>query len=233
MTFRNKIYGTTLFTVLLLGACSVEASDGLPAEFDTACAETRLDKDCRVLSSSSTYFEDLPDIALQIQTGVSEDFGIGGGVVIYQNAGNGWQKLASDFEGYRYDLPTFAQREDGVVMHIAGVRTGTGSGNADLAFFAPYSEEGSPRAWQAIDLISWRDEISGNLPEGLEIWKGVDFDMGDWVSRYLTARTYLWKAETDANCCPTGGQALIFFDLDRNVLKIDRVEYDPDMPDDD
>ncbi|MAP96354.1 MAG: hypothetical protein CMK07_15525 [Ponticaulis sp.] len=234
MTLRKTTLGFYCLTTALLSACGTgtAATSGLPPTFDTICLASPLDRECRVVASARSQMNDLPPIALQVQAGSSEQAGVGGGVVVYQDAGEGWEQLAASFDGYWYDYPTFADLEEGVLMHIAGVRPGTGSGNADLAFYALYAEEDAPlHSWQPVDITSWRDTIGEHLPEGLEIWKGVDFDMGDWTTRWLTASTYLWKAETDANCCPTGGRATIHFALEDNVIKIDHVEYDPTMPD--
>lgn len=228
MKTRVLISGAALFSALVLPMTASAQWTGLPVNFETDCAETFLDGECHLVASAKSFQEDVPAVAIQIQSGFSQEDGVGGGVVIYQDLGSGWEKLASDFAGYTYHLPTFAQMDEGMIMHIAGARPGTGSGNADIAFFAPWSDAGdTPSGWRQIDITSWKDTIGDHLPEGLEIWHGVDFDLGDWLWIDLTAKTYLWKADTDGGCCPTGGRALIHFDLKDDALVVRKVDYDP------
>lgn len=72
-------------------------------------------------------------------------------------------------------------------------------------------------------------ELSGRLPEGLAIWKGVAVDYSS-----LTGTSSLWRAD-DANCCPSGGTVRFTLKLDREKMAfvIDKVETDARSDDSD
>ena len=81
---------------------------------------------------------------------------------------------------------------------------GTGAHNADVIFRLTDSAD---RPLRQIDNFSWRDDLDDRLPRGLEVWKGVNF-----AYEALMAETSLWRSN-DANCCPTGGEAYLDFEI--------------------
>lgn len=194
----------------------------LPKGFDTDCFETEL-LGCYVTSAGVTGMAGDVQIAFQVQSGYSEDTGIGAGVVLLEAVDGAWRVLASDFYGVFYEMPRIADGEVSI-LHVPGFTAGTGGYNADLLLIRPYEEDAQ---WQRIDIESWRGDVVELLPEGLEIWKGVDFDFGDWFWSDYNARTPLWTGG-DANCCPTGGWAIIEFEIADGRLVPTRVHYRPE-----
>lgn len=103
---------------------------------------------------------------------------------------------------------------DTVGLHAAGRGAGTSESNIDVLF-----QRYATGAWTDIDLDSWSSEFAKKLPAGLGVWKGVDYDFdGMW------ARTPLWR-DSDANCCGTGGEANINFDIAGDRLTIRDWRY--------
>lgn len=206
------------FTLMPIAAY---AAPPLPAGFDTECMETIL-LDCSVSAAGMTTLMDGVGIAYQIQTGYSEETGSGAGVVLFDLVDDAWTLLDRDYAGVVYEVPRLVEGEE-IILHVAGFTAGTGSYNADLLYVRDYE---SPE-WRKIDLESWREDVVALLPEGLEIWKGVDFDFGDWFWAAYNARTPLWQ-QSDANCCPTGGWAEIEFEIVGDRMVPVRVYYRPE-----
>jgi len=195
----------------------------LPADLraaETACTDSPL-SDCRVLGAGIINDEDgAPLLSWQTQTGFTEQTGIIGGFVLYRWTGEDWTLLDSGFDGYGFTPPLLS--ESGL-LHIAGYSGGTGAYNVDRLYFR--GEDEAP-SWRRIDIESWREDIDALLPAGLGIWKGVDYDFDDWFYDTLTARTPLWR-EDDANCCATGGEALIDFEIIEDRLTVRALRYLP------
>ncbi|RZJ76939.1 MAG: hypothetical protein EON88_36010 [Brevundimonas sp.] len=147
----------------------------------------------------------------QLQEGFTPEDGKTAGYVLL----TGTDRLRAEawgHEGVWYEAPKILWIEDQAYVGVAGVMAGTGVFNADALFrFTP----DAPRPLTEIDNFSWRDtDLPGLLPTGLEIWKGVSFNYDT-----LTARTALWRP-ADGNCCPSGGEATLVFEIrdDRLVL---------------
>ena len=123
----------------------------------------------------------------------------------------------------------FASPTASMVMGDPGYGGGTGAYNVDRPY--QWGDTGAAlykEAWNAIDIESWLTDIGAMLPSGLEIWKGVDYDFENpWSG--LVARTALWRAD-DGNCCPTGGSAVITFDIVDRALVATGVTYSPPAP---
>lgn len=192
------------------------------ADFDTTCVETIL-KDCRVLSAGYLNRDTgdtigTPFLAWQTQSGFTDEDGSLGGVVLLQHLDGGWTVFGTGFDGYRYEPPTLNQ--DGL-LHVEGYTAGTGAFNADLV----YRLDDTGMTWQKIDVDSWLASINDFLPPGLGIWKGVDYDF-ESAWRGYSASTSLWRSD-DANCCATGGSAVIHFDLGKDSITVDTVDYTP------
>lgn len=76
------------------------------------------------------------------------------------------------------------------------------------------------KAWLPIESKSWlRELVKTRIPKGLEARKGTRLD-----SKTMVAETALYQSE-DANCCPTGGKALVQLRLDGQSLKISSVRF--------
>ena len=187
------------------------------------CLETELD-DCKVLTAG--YFnradysdaEGMPLIAWQTQSGTGE-YGIIGGFVIFTHDGNGWALLDSAFDGY-FQVPRL---NDENLLHMPGYSQGTGVFNTDRLY--RLEEDGT--TWRPINMDDWLAGVE--LPEDLEIWKGVSFDFSNPWSGYI-ARTSLWRPD-DGNCCPSGGSAVISLEIQGNKLVGKEVDYTPPSED--
>jgi len=68
------------------------------------------------------------------------------------------------------------------------------------------------------DNFTWREGLGARLPQGLEVWKGVNF-----AYEALMADTALWRT-SDANCCPTGGEAHLDFEIRDDRLTLTGVQ---------
>lgn len=191
---------------------------------DRQCLETSL-SDCVVRAAGFVTPDDAPPLAYQLQSGIDEYDGIAGAAVVYQQIDGAWQKLALGTDGVVYELPHLAQN-DQVLFHIPGFTAGTGAFNADLLFEYGAPDAGGDGQWHSVDMDAWLETVAEFLPPEREIWKGVDYNFGDWYWGDYNARTSLWQPD-DANCCATGGSAVIHFDIVDYALKVSSVDYTP------
>ncbi|MBA4001349.1 MAG: hypothetical protein C0461_12240 [Brevundimonas sp.] len=179
-----------------------------PALLADGCVPIAL-SDCHTVSGGYVARRDGPTLYWQLQRGVTETQGIGGGFVLLELEADGTtlRPVAWDYAGYIYGQPEWAGDEgEGGVVHVAvpGVHGGTGAHNADVVFRLT---DDADRPLRQIDNFSWRDDLDARLPRGLEVWKGVNF-----AYEALMAETSLWRSN-DANCCPTGGEAFLDFEI--------------------
>lgn len=210
-----------LLPLALLLATPAFAQVSLKSIGDT-CLESDL-KDCTVASAGFVAPYEAPRLAWQVQAGVDEYGGVSGGAVILMEGDGGWAALASDFSGVYYQLPKLSEAEQ-TLFHVPGITAGTGAFNADLLFeYLP-----DDNTWRPVDMGSW--DVDGKLPDGLGIWKGVDYSFGEFGWGDMRARTALWK-DDDGNCCPTGGEATIHFTLENGKLVAGAVDYTPPSED--
>ncbi|UYO01188.1 MAG: hypothetical protein KIT02_08315 [Devosia sp.] len=202
---------------------------------DSACIATEL-KNCVVITSGRLNqpwgdAEGAPMLAWQTQSGFTDVDGVLGGFVLLTHRQDGWEVLDSGFDGHDFSPPMLGM--DGGMLHISGYTGGTGAYNVDRLYV--WEDTGAARLiedWIPVDMGQWREAVGPMLPEGLEIWKGVDFDFSDWFYGTLDARTPLWRAD-DGNCCPTGGWATIRFEIDdQHRLMPVGLDYVPNSPDD-
>ena len=225
MNLRPAFTPSAVLAVAVLQFLPADVRAASLPELDGTCLETRL-QGCTVLTSGYIALEQGQRIAFQTQAGFTDADGVKGGVVLFEETPNGWSAFASAFDGYRYDVPRVVEHDD-TLLHVAGYTGGSGAYNADLLFTwgdtgaAHYSE-----GWIPIEMEGWLSSIGALLPEGLEIWQGVDYDFDDWFYGELNARTPLWRGD-DGNCCPSGGWATIHFAIQNNALVATAIDYQP------
>lgn len=202
---------------LLLLPTALAAAEPLGlTEIGTTCLASPL-TDCTVLTAGFINADDTgapSRLAWQTQSGISAADGSVGGFVLLQNTDNDWTVLDSAFDAARFLLP---RQADWGLLHIPGYTAGTGSFNADRLY------QLADNSWTAIDLDAWQTTITTLLPAGLEIWKGVNYDFTSFYDD-LNANTALWRSD-DANCCPTGGSAVIHFTIEDGALVATSVDY--------
>jgi hypothetical protein len=190
-----------------------------PAELAQGCVPITL-RDCHTVSGGYVTRRDGPTLYWQIQRGFTEWDGVGGGFVLLQLEADGTtlRPVAWDFEGCAYPQPEWAEGagdpDADLFVAVAGVHGGTGAQNADVMFRLA---EGEARPLVQIDNFSWRDTLDDRLPQGLQVWKGVNFAYGA-----LMADTALWLTD-DANCCPSGGEAYLDFEIRDDRLTLTSV----------
>lgn len=109
--------------------------------------------------------------------------------------------------------PRLVDNGEDLILHLPGYSSGTASANADTLYVwrAP--------GWANIGMESWKNDLTGRVPAGMGLWKGVEYDYYGLSSRFS-----LWR-ETDANCCPTGGDAYVDLAIGEDRLTIDNLFY--------
>jgi hypothetical protein len=175
------------------------------------CLSGWLHLGCRVVASGTLREADGTRILYQMISGASEDSGGGMGVMLWDASRPGAPKpIGWSFEGYFMHAPRY--NAENKLLWVSGTMTGTAGANADVL----YQKQGE--RWVEIDIESWRDDLDKRLPKGLGTTHGVDYDL---VS--LSADTELWAPE-DANCCATGGWAVLGFRIEGHTLKLDTIQ---------
>ncbi|MBN8944106.1 MAG: hypothetical protein J0H01_31650 [Rhizobiales bacterium] len=173
---------------------------------DGACWGVAL-RNCRPLAGGRLASEDgAIDLVWQAQRGFTPEQGVRGGIVVRAPARRATAIVAWSYEGYDWQAPRLVEHRDRQFLAIAG--RDVGAGNADLL----YRRDGT--TWREVQLERWKDDLRTRLPADMDVRKAVDYDFAA-----MTARMSLWR-EPDANCCPTGGEALARLDVedDRLVL---------------
>lgn len=184
-----------------------------------------LGRDCVVTSlsgcnSSMGGYLALGDSQLlwQVQAGFTEENGVSGGIVLIGDAGAArmgpMAPVAWSFDAARFGPPMLlagSEYDGAAYIAVPGVHAGSGSGNADILFH--WDLPHSYRLTQ-IDTWSWRDDLAGRLPPGLEILQGLRFDWSE-----LLAFTPLWQ-DGDGACCGTGGTAILSFQIEGDRLAL-------------
>ena len=153
----------------------------------------------------------------QLQEGSTPEDGIGAGFVLLADTGANLNPEAWDFDGVFYEPPVVFRQDDNLYVAVAGRSAGTGSLNVDRLFrWVP----GAREPLVQIDNETWRDTLAQHMPPGLSVWKGVAFNYPS-----LRADTALWR-DQDGNCCPSGGQASIQFEIRGDALVVTEVQAD-------
>lgn len=156
----------------------------------------------------------------QIQSGETPDDLSGAAYVFVVEGAGGLRPIASGADGYFYEPPSLVWVDRMPHVAIAGTMRGTGHFNAD-ALYRWTSDPARPLV--KIDNGSWGGTLERYLPPDLRIRKGVAFHYGD---EFVTAETSLWR-EADGDCCPTGGEAHLSFEIEGDRLVLKSVERLP------
>jgi len=210
-TFRDHIADLDR---VLRQAKGVRTMVKVPSVRSETCMATWLDRGCRVSASGTLRSETGQLVYWQMMDGASGDDGVGAGIVLWSGTGFGTARLIGwSFDGAYYEPPRMTRDN---MIWVPGRTAGTGNSNADLLF--QWDEDS--RSWQDIDLTSWSYAVDAKLPKGFGIWKGVEFDFEG-----MAATSKLWR-DSDANCCPTGGEALLDFDIQGRKLVLTAVRVD-------
>ncbi len=120
-----------------------------------------------------------------------------------------------DIGMYLYQKPAIVKNRLGTFMHVSIGVDGTGNFNESEY----YIWDSKSAAWKMLDTASWISELTERLPAGLTINKGIWPDIDA-----MSAEMKLYKEE-DANCCPTGGTAVVKLTLEELRLSIQSVEF--------
>jgi hypothetical protein len=103
-----------------------------------------------------------------------------------------------------FETPFLARHAKyGEFLVVPGRYAGTGSFTEDHVFMPTMGRGWTPiRAGQTEDgdVAPWVKQLAGYLPPGHGIWKGIRVDYTT-----LTGTTAVWR-DSDANCCPSGGE---------------------------
>jgi len=151
-------------------------------------------------------------LAWQIQQGSTDEAGVTAGLILFALDGELLRPVGWSFEAVRFEAPTMFVESGGVYVAARGGQAGTGSANADVLFRLDGEH------WTEIEIESWKTALGERLPEGLGVWKGVDYAWSE-----MTAFSSLWR-DDDANCCPTGGQAIIDLAVEGTSLRLVGVD---------
>lgn len=204
----------------LARAASIYPAASMFAIMGGDCLAKWLVMDCRVPMSGTLRDADGTRILWQLQSGSSEEDGIGMGVMLWDAKDNAEPRLIGwTFEGVYMETPRYDPERS--LLWVPGRMVGTGEGNADIL----YQRRGGK--WVEIDLGSWQADLSRRLPKGLSVTHGVEYDLTS-----LSASTDLWK-DSDANCCATGGRANLDFVIVGDTLKLKGISAQlggPDQP---
>ena len=170
---------------------------------------------CTVPSGGYVNGPDGQQLAWQIQRGSTAESGTTSGLILFEVDGDVLRPVGWSFEAVNFEAPTIFSTPGGVFVAAKGEQAGTASANADVLFRLDGDH------WTEIETESWTQELANQLPVGLGVWKGVDFI---WPEMF--ASSALWR-DDDANCCPTGGQALIDFDVSGTSLRLAQLNVAP------
>jgi hypothetical protein len=112
-----------------------------------------------------------------------------------------------------YDAPVIVRNPLGTFLQVSIHVAGTGAGNESDY----YVLEGG--AWHPVESRAWAKGLK--LPKGVQVWKGVWPDLAT-----MTARLGLYR-KGDANCCPTGGTAVVKLGLVDRALVATSTRIEP------
>ncbi|MFN4288230.1 MAG: hypothetical protein ACK4E3_07030 [Brevundimonas sp.] len=184
------------------------------ADLESGCVDVWLE-DCQWRNTRIALASGVV-LHVQHQGGFSEHDGVGAAFVVLAQRDAGLAPIAWGAGAASYEPPVSFSIGNQPYIAVPGRHGGTGAFNADHLWAVMPGYD-----LRDIDIWSWQARAAEHLPAGLEIWKGVEFD---WPG--LSARTSLWR-ESDANCCPTGGEAHLLFAIDDDTLLLREVRVLP------
>ncbi|MBU2379898.1 MAG: hypothetical protein KJ824_12095 [Alphaproteobacteria bacterium] len=151
----------------------------------------------------------------QIQDGFTDEDGVGGGVIVFEEIEGGALKpILWTFEGWRYENPFLEPHGDGQwLLIVPGLSRGTGSG--DMTVMMLWRDG----AWRAVDM-DWQSRVGDQLG-GLKVRH-----QPQWRFPRLEARSQLWRPD-DGGCCGRGGDVLMDFDVVNDQLVVTNAEITP------
>ncbi len=129
-----------------------------------------------------------------------------------------WESIDPDIGLYVYEKPAIVTTSFGTVMHVPVRLDGTGNGNESEY----YLWDGKTGEWRLLDSSSWIEDLGKRLSPGLSITAGIWPDL-----ERMTAEVPLSR-EGDANCCPSGGTALVGLVLKDDRFSIKTVDFKKD-----
>lgn len=187
------------------------SATGTTASALNTCVDVVM-KGCSVRSAGFLGMGDAGRIWWQIQDGYTDEDGVGGGVMIFEEGESGELKpILWTFEGSRYENPYLEPHGDGQwLLIVPGLSRGTGSG--DMTVMMIHRDGG----WHAVDM-AWQSRVGDKLG-GFETRH-----QPRWLFPTLEAWSPLWRAD-DANCCGTAGSAEMQFDVVEDRLTLTNAE---------
>lgn len=172
---RSQILLAGLCLLAACGAPQAETPAAGAAGLGEACVDIGLDQGCAVVAAG--LLNDGPEgkrLHWQIQDGASAEDGVGGGLVIFAETGDGQlEQLIADTTAWRYEAPVFIWDGDSNPPLLVAHGTSRGASGSPLNFAWQRDADG----WRSIDLDAWHGEAEAKLGDG-SIQNGfrIDFE---------------------------------------------------------
>lgn len=170
---------------------------------------------CEVTSAGFLSAGDQGRLWWQIQTGFTEEDGVGGGLIVFEETIESELKpILWTFEGAQYETPSLERQGDrDWLLIVPGISRGTGSGDMTVMMLWRDSR------WRPVD-TNWQSRVGDQL-KGMEVWH-----QPRWAFPRLVASSPLWRPG-DAGCCGTGGTADMEFDIIDERLTLIEANISP------
>jgi uncharacterized protein len=166
----------------------------------------------------------------QLQSYRDGDRRIGGGVVLFEDildqqtfreTGRLAPIATAYAPGVRYARPQLVLSHVATWLLLPGRGDGSGEGGVESLFVRdPYHDA----RLRAVDTETWQGDLARRLPKGASLRKTIETDY-----LAMTATTALWQ-RSDADCCPTAGQAIVRLELDGERLVIAQIAFERGAP---